>query len=278
MRFQRLGTVLGRERIFRGLSWQSHEALFTVDRIKRGMARTSLPAFYIDGRKGKTMHRLRIAIPIPPEDRYPNYFAALETLGAVGVRVSPETDAAEFDGLLLPGGDDIDPSVYGQEPAGAVDPDPVLDALQLPVVDRFFRAGKTIFGICRGHELLNVYFGGTLIQDLPGKTHVWEETRGGDRVHPVISEPDSWAGALYGERFDVNSAHHQAVDRIGRGLTVDLRAPDGVVEALHHESGRVFSVQWHPERMCFAHRRDDTVDGSVVLKWFLQRCAAGRDE
>ncbi len=235
----------------------------------------SLPAFCISGRKGNAVRRLRIAIPIPPEDRYPNYFAALAALGAEGVKVGPDTDIGGLDGLLLPGGDDIDPAAYGQEPAGAVDTDPALDALQLPVIDRFFRAGKTIFGICRGHQLINVYFGGTLIQDLPGKRHDWDEGERKDKTHPVVGKEDSWLAALYGRRLVVNSAHHQAADRIGRGLTVDQRAEDGVVEAMHHESGRVFSVQWHPERMCFAHRRDDTADGGTVLRWFLQRCAAG---
>ena len=217
---------------------------------------------------------LKIAIPIPPEDRYPNYFAALEALGAAGMKVPADVDPAALDGLLLPGGDDVDPRNYHQEMNGAVDPDPALDALQLAVIDRFYRAGKPIFGICRGHQLLNVYLGGTLIQDLPnGSIHDWDKGKSEDKAHATEALAGSWVERLYGPRFPTNSAHHQAVDRPGRGMIVDQYGPGGVIEATHHESGRLYSVQWHPERMCFAHRREDTVDGSVILQWFLDLCA-----
>lgn len=227
---------------------------------------------------GRSMHvRLKIAIPIPPEDRYPNYFAALEAFGAEGVKAPADGNADEYDGLLLPGGDDVDPANYRQKMAGAVNPDPALDALQLAVIDRFFRAGKMIFGICRGHQLLNVYFGGTLIQDLPnGALHNWNRETSSDRVHVAFAERGSWVEGLYGARFWTNSAHHQAVDVVGRGMIVDQHAEDGVIEATHHENGRAFSVQWHPERMCLQHARSDTVDGGVILKWFLDQCAKRR--
>ena len=216
---------------------------------------------------------MKIAIPIPPEDRYPNYFAALEGLGSQGIKVPRDVNPLDFDGLLLPGGDDVDPANYGQKMLGAVDIDPPLDELQLAVIDSFFQAKKPIFGICRGHQLLNVYFGGTLIQDLPGgKIHDWDKGKSEDKAHETIALPGTWVEKLYGQRFVTNSAHHQAVDALGRGLTVDQRALDGVIEGMHHENGLVFSVQWHPERMCFAHQRSDTVDGAAVLRFFLSLC------
>ena len=148
--------------------------------------------------------------------------------------------------------------------------------MQLRTLDWFFRAGKPVFGICRGHQVINVYFGGTLIQNLPTwETHKWEEATDRDRAHETDAEPGSWIAGIYGTRFSTNSAHHQGVDVAGKGLIVDQRAPDGVVEAMHHESAPLWCVQWHPERMCYAHRREDTVDGSLVLSWFLDRC--GRD-
>ena len=98
----------------------------------------------------------------------------------------------------------------------------------------------------------------------------------GADAHGTAAEPGSWLSGLYGARFPVNSAHHQAVDRVGEGLVVDQRSEDGVIEAMHHRNGRVFTGQWHPERMCFRHRREDTVDGSIVLQWFLRQCEACR--
>ena len=220
---------------------------------------------------------LKIAIPIPPEDRYPNYFAALEALGAGGVKVSAASDPADFDGLLLPGGGDVHPALYHEEINGAADIDPALDDLQWKVLDRFVKAGKPVFGICRGHQLINVYYGGTLIQDLPnGSVHDWDQGETRDKAHDTYAEPGSWISRLYGDRFPTNSAHHEAVGRTGEGLIVDQRSEDGVAEAMHHRSDFVFSVQWHPERMCFRHRREDTVDGSIVLRWFLRQCELRR--
>ena len=217
---------------------------------------------------------LRIAIPIPPSFSYPNYFAALSALGAEGMRLGPDMGIDGFDGLLLPGGDDISPALYGQEMRGAIDPDPALDRLQLNALDAFFRAGKPILGICRGHQLINVYFGGTLIQDIQGGSmHDWDQGLSQDKAHLTVAFSNSWLGRLYGSCFPTNSAHHQAVDQPGRGLIVDQLAADGLVEGMHHASGRVLSVQWHPERMCFSKRRSDTVDGSAALIFFLKMCA-----
>ena len=219
--------------------------------------------------------KLRIAVPLPPEDVYANYFNALEALGVEGVKIPADADPAAFDGLLLPGGADVDPARSNQPNIAAQALEPELDELQLTALDRFAKAGKPALGICRGHQLMNVYMGGTLIQNLTScDIHRWTED--GDRVHGTVAEPGSWIAALYGLRFPTNSAHHQAVDKPGAGMIVDQRSEDGVIEATHHESLPLFSVQWHPERMCFAKARDDTVDGSVVIKWFLDFCAARR--
>ena len=217
--------------------------------------------------------RLRIAIPIPPQDKYLNYFNALEALGAEGVKAAADVDPAEYDGLLLPGGADVDPARYNQPNIGAHEIDPALDALQFAALDRFFRAGKPVLGICRGHQVLNAYMGGTLIQDLPNaRVHDWDRGLSADKAHATFAEEGSWIAALYGRRFWTNSAHHQAVLLPGPGVAVDQHGPDGVVEATHCPGRPVFSVQWHPERMCFAHRREDTVDGSVLIGWFLTQC------
>ena len=91
---------------------------------------------------------------------------------------------------------------------------------------------------------------------------------GADRLHGVYTD-DAPLRALYGERFTVNSAHHQCVDRLGDGLRAAAWSEDGVIEACRHKSLPVYSVQWHPERMCLCHTRADTVDGGTLFRWFI---------
>ena len=220
---------------------------------------------------------LRVAIPALSEKGCLNYLDAVAGLGAEGVLIGTEADPAAFDGLLLPGGGDMDPARYHRENAGSKEIDPLLDDIQFAAAERFIRAGIPTLGICRGHQLLNVLFGGTLIQDLPQKeAHAREAGSDVDRVHAVTAAQDGWLEKLYGRHFRVNSSHHQGVDTAGTGLAVDAYSDDGVVEAMHHRSLPVWCVQWHPERMCFAHRREDTVDGSVLLRDFLLRCERRR--
>ena len=218
-----------------------------------------------------TGDRLRIAIPA--DAGYGYYFETLTALGAEPVPVGADVDPAAFDGLLTPGGTDIDPARYHRPNTASEDIDPALDARQLAALDAFVRAGKPVFGICRGHQLINVYFGGTLIQHLPTAA---VHSRCGDpwdKAHGSTAVPGGLMEALYGPAFPVNSAHHQAVETVGRGLIVDQYSDDGVIEALRHGTLPIFSVQWHPERMCLERAREDAVDGSVVLRHFLSMCA-----
>lgn len=218
---------------------------------------------------------LKIALPTIQVDPFiRNYINALTLSGAepeTGSVIHPEN----CDGLLLPGGPDVNPSLYGQDKAPETEFDSALDTLQLDVFRRFLELGKPIFGICRGHQLINVALGGTLIQHLPtAKDH--EHIRPGvDHVHPCTADSCSWIAGIYGTCFAVNSSHHQGVDRPGQGLHAVLRAQDGVIEAMQHETLPVWSVQFHPERMCFAHRRADTVDGSLLFRFFLDKCRNG---
>ena len=217
---------------------------------------------------------LKIAIPGRDGDVI-NYTIAMMMLGAQPVVVWDEWNVEDFDGLLLPGGVDVHPGRYGQENVACGTIDEALDEIQFSIADAFVKAGKPVMGICRGHQLLNVYFGGTLIQDLENADHhKW--TPEGDRVHSTVAGEGSFLDGIYGTAFAVNSAHHQAVDTLGEGLKVIQHSDDGVIEAMHHEVLPVISVQWHPERMCFDHARSDTVDGSKVLQYFLDMCASYR--
>ena len=155
--------------------------------------------------------------------------------------------AENYDGLLLPGGVDIHPGRYGQENHGSVGIVEALDALQLDVLAAFVKERKPVLGICRGLQLINVFFGGTLIQDLPCSVIHSKKPGEKDKAHPCIAHDGSWIAGLYGQEFCHNSAHHQAVDRLGEGLIADSNCPlDGTIEALHHEKLPVYAVQWHP--------------------------------
>ena len=216
-----------------------------------------------------------VAIAVPAEGaerRYANYFQTVRALGGRPAAVGADVDPRRFGALLLPGGYDVDPARYGRENVACGQLDPALDALQLAALDAFVGAKRPVFGICRGHQLLNVYFGGTLIQHLPQSArHKWDEATGADRAHGSEAAPGSWLAALYGASFPVNSAHHQGVETLGGGLVVDQRADDGVIEAMHHAALPVWCVQWHPERMCLERARADTVDGAAVIRWFLEK-------
>ena len=240
------------------------------------------------------MSKVRIAIP-EIDQKMENYTRAVFAAGMEPVVISVQReqtrnrfqqeylDVAEFridayDGLLIPGGGDIDPGRYGQENNGSVMIMEQLDELQLSMLDQFIQSKKPVLGICRGLQILNVYFGGTLVQHLPTAERHAPLPGEGDKVHPCQAEKGSWLAGLYGESFVHNSSHHQAVDRPGKGLLIDGICPqDGVVEALHHESLPVYGVQFHPERMCLAWERDDTADGILIFDYFYEVCHAGLD-
>lgn len=208
---------------------------------------------------------MRVALAAQPNKGI-NYANALQGVGLEWVITLNPEEEAFCQGLLLPGGGDVDPALYGQENCGSRDIDRELDEAQLAILERFLRAGKPVFGICRGMQLLNVHFGGTLIQHLAvSDTHAWSE---GDRVHPCGAAPGSALETLYGAQFSVNSLHHQAVGAVGEGFRLTAWAPDGTAEAMEHASLPILAVQFHPERMCFEKARPDTVDGAVLFQRF----------
>ena len=160
---------------------------------------------------------------------------------------------APLDILILSGGADVDPARYGAEPSpklGKVQRD--RDAFDFAVLEAALARKLPVLGICRGLQVINVHFGGTLWQDLPSEFPVKEiRHRGnsvGKRCHKIVIEPDSRLAAVIGATdADVNSQHHQAVKRLAPGFRIVARAPDGVVEAIEHTSLPVAGVQFHPE-------------------------------
>lgn len=204
----------------------------------------------------------------------PNYVEAIEAHGATVTAEYLPKYSDEYDGLLISGGVDIHPRYYGQEIDGSVGIDEARDAAEMELLRQFVEAKKPIMGICRGHQLINVFFGGSLIQHIDTA----DDHRGeGDAVHDVDSAEGAILTALYGRHFPVNSSHHQAVDRLGEGLhTVQVSSRDGVIEGSEHDTLPIFSVQWHPERTTLGRARPDTVDGGAIFKYFVELCANNR--
>lgn len=222
------------------------------------------------------MNTLRIAVPALPWSDVANYLNALKHLGAKGAVIYGIGDVSSYDGLLIPGGWDADPALYGQENRACEGVNRELDELQMRALEAFTQARKPIFGICRGLQMINIFFGGTLIQHIPtAGDHTRDREHDRDRAHMTHAAPGSFLAELYGERFVSNSSHHQAVGQLGEGLEAVQWSEDGVVEGLRHRTLPVWGVQWHPERMCFEHARPDTVDGSKVIEMFLNYCRGG---
>lgn len=192
----------------------------------------------------------------------------------------PQSDIVNLlDGLVLQGGVDISPDIYGGQllnPAWAGDP--IRDRYELSLLRGFIEAGKPVLGVCRGAQLINVFHGGSLVQDIPSQ---WpgavphQDTEHYDRLmHEVAFESGSglanWYGGCTGHR--VNSIHHQCVDRVGDGLVVEARSPaDGVVEAIRRTGPDfVLGVQWHPEfHLTPQERARGLLDSGPMMQAFL---------
>ena len=136
-----------------------------------------------------------------------NYVEAISGLGAEPTaQYLPAVDIS-YDGLILCGGRDLHPSCYGEEIDGSVNMDIDRDEAEFALMQAYMDAGKPILGICRGHQLINVYFGGSLHQDIADAI-AHKRQNGCDIIHAVTAEPDSVLGKLYGETFTTNSIHH----------------------------------------------------------------------
>lgn len=212
---------------------------------------------------GRIIPAERIERSLEPQACIPAYYLeALGRAGAVGVMLLPRAAVEEaatelmarFDGLVLTGGEDVDPAAYGEEPvpetygfhAG-------IDAWEAALYRAAVALDRPVLAICRGHQLLNVIHGGTLDQHItgePGRVAHGIPLGGGGSDVLMAVEPDSrLADALGGELAPVvRCHHHQSVAEVGEGLRVTARAPDGTVEGFEPEGDAwVVSVQWHPE-------------------------------
>lgn len=180
--------------------------------------------------------------------------AALVRAEDLDVVVVRDADLTGFDGLVLPGGGDVDPARYGGDAAApCYDVNPAQDSLDLEIALAAHALGIPILGVCRGLQVLNVAFGGTLIEDLPAGSI--RHTPGSDGCgglewtwHPVQVAADSRLRAeIDADEIAVASGHHQAIGQLGDGLVATAVAHDGVIEAIEHVDAPIIAVQWHPE-------------------------------
>jgi len=199
------------------------------------------------------------------DDQRP-YRDAVEDNGGMVVVVS-QTYAPErvdallpgLDGVLLPGGIDVDPEHYGEERHEKLEKtDAALDRLEFKVLDHAKARGLPVLGVCRGHQVLNVYFGGTLVQDIPSECHCpctvvhrYSALSKEKKEHPITIEKGSLLQELFGtERLVVNTYHHQAVRDLAPGFVIAARTDDSVVEAIEGTAAPfILGVQFHPEKL-----------------------------
>lgn len=196
-----------------------------------------------------------------------NYEAVLEYLSVPYTTSLSVKAAAAYDMLLLPGGGDIDPALYHCKNCGSRAIEPQTDLAQLTLLDDFIHQKKPVLGICKGFQLIQVYFGGTLVQDLnPGELHYHPQK---DILHKVRNQKESFFEKQYGVVCTVNSCHHQAVFHPAPGLEILQTAPDHVIESMRHSDLPVLGVQWHPERLCLKFQQPAAVNGLSLFEYFL---------
>jgi putative glutamine amidotransferase len=197
--------------------------------------------------------RPKIGITTSPKkgaQYYQTYIRAVEAAGAEAVELPPGTRALPgVDGLLLPGGWDVDPALYGEQPDAKVgDIDRELDETELDMFRQARQREIPVLGICRGQQVINVAMGGSLVQHLEdhdvralGRSHL---------AHSIKIEAESELGrAVGGGGIRVNSLHHQAVRTLAPGLRPTARGEDGTVEGLESDDGLIVAVQCHPEEL-----------------------------
>ena len=212
-----------------------------------------------------------ISAPLHPESRGYRishcYADAVTEAGGIALLL-PAVTAPEdvelllqnLDGVLIPGGPDVDPLFYGEEPRQGLGL--VIrsnDVFEMHLLKAARAAHKPILCVCRGVQVLNVTFGGTLIQDIPSQLpealrHMQIPVDRADPTHSVDIVKDSYLYEAFGtETVLTNSFHHQCINKVAPGFSVSAKARDGVIEAIEVKEERILGVQWHPEEMVHAH-------------------------
>lgn len=196
-----------------------------------------------------------------------NYVRYIQAANITPVVTLNVEEVSACDALLLPGGGDITPAFFGEKNHGSRNIDTELDIRQLLALDLAMKSRQPVLGICKGMQIINVGLGGKIIQDLEPSASERHRYESGDKYHTSEIACGSWLDRLYGQNACVNSAHHQALGSLGRGLEIVQSCPlDGCIEGIAHRTLPVIGVQWHPERIDCAK---SGTDGRKVLTYFI---------
>lgn len=174
-------------------------------------------------------------------------------------------DVSMLDGIVFSGGGDLTPQFAGYEPSELIDTGSFgRDEFEKRLFWEAYETDMPIFGICRGHQFINVMLGGTLHRDIKEAGFSEEHMLGKDKgYHTVYADEGTLARQFFGEKCEIWSTHHQAVNTVGENFKITARSKEGVIEAIEHDSGRILGLQTHPERM----------DLDAPFAWLIQKAS-----
>ncbi len=199
---------------------------------------------------GETLHHLPISYTPLGYVRAIQHAGGLPMILPIGDKAAVKEYIAQIDKLVLAGGQDVSPKFYGQEKTINLSSYLQRDEFELALIDEALLQQKPIFAVCRGMQLINVALGGTLLQDISNHSdivHMQAPVPKEVPTHLIETLSESRLSGIYGQKTHVNSFHHQAVDRLAKGLHQTAWSPDGIIEGLEASDQRLLAVQWHPD-------------------------------
>lgn len=179
-----------------------------------------------------------------------------------------KTYVSQIDKLVLAGGQDVLPEIYGQAQKTDGNYSKARDDFEQALITETLKQGKPIFAVCRGMQLVNVYFGGTLHQEigpLSDVEHMQDPIPREEPSHDLLLEKTSSLHTIYGNQGKINSFHHQAVDSLGEELQITGRCSDGMIESIENKKRHILGVQWHPD-FAYSHLKQEQLVFDYVVK------------